>query len=139
MLKNKVKEYRQAKQISKANLAREIGVCRSYVTKLERGGLQPSGEVMFRIAAYFKGRIEDIFERVGGKPTRQHFFDTKSLPNVNTISKFLISPGQAGVQPTGHSARPSSGNGAVKDKSLVDPTAKVVASPVALASQRKIT
>jgi DNA-binding XRE family transcriptional regulator len=111
MLKNKVKEYRQAKQISKANLAREIGVCRSYVTKLERGGLQPSGEVMFRIAAYFKGRIEDIFERVGGKPTRPHFFDTKSLPNVNTVSKFRISPGQAGVQPTGHSARPSSGNG----------------------------
>jgi hypothetical protein len=93
---------------------------------------------MFRVAEILDVRIEDIFERVGGKPTRQHFFDTKALPNVNTISKFLISPGQAGVQQTGHSSRTSSGNGAAKDRSLVGPTAKVVASPVAQLSHRKI-
>ena len=74
MLKNKVKAWRQGKQISKAHLARQVGVCRSYVSKLEQGTLQPSGEIMFRIAAYFKVRIEDIFERVGGKSSARVFF-----------------------------------------------------------------
>jgi hypothetical protein len=83
---------------------------------------------MFRIAAYFQVRIEDIFELSGKQGSREHFFRTKPLPYGNTISKFLISPGQAGGQPTGHSTRLSSGNGAAKDKSLVGPTAKVVAS-----------
>jgi putative transcriptional regulator len=138
MLKNTVTKWRQTAKISKAHLARQIGVCRSYVTKLEQGKLQPTGEVMFQIAAYFKVRIEDIFEHTGKQGSREHFFSTKSLPNGNTISKFLISSGQAGGQQTGHSARLSSGNGAAKDKSLVNPTAKAMASPVALVSQKKI-
>jgi DNA-binding XRE family transcriptional regulator len=83
MLKNKVTEWRQAKKISKAHLARQIGVCRSYMTRLEQGTLQPSGENMFRIAAYFKVRIEDIFERVGGKSSRRLFFGAKPLPKDN--------------------------------------------------------
>ena len=120
--------WRQTAKISKAHLARQIGVCRSYVTKLEQGKVQPSGEVMFQIAAYFKVRIEDIFEHVGKASEQRHFFSPETLPNGNTISRFLISPGQAGGQQTGHSARPSSGNGAAKDKSLVGPTAKDVAS-----------
>ena len=85
MLKNKVKEWRQAKKISKAHLSRQIGVCRSYVTRLEQGTLQPSGEVMFQIAAYFKVQIEDIFERVDGKSSQRHFFSTNSLPNGNNV------------------------------------------------------
>jgi putative transcriptional regulator len=110
MLKNTVKEWRQKKKISKAHLARRIGVCRSYVSKLEQQDLQPSGEVMFRIAAYFKLRIEDIFS-------------TGLLPNGNNC----------GVTPP---VRPS-GMGLAKDKSPVGPAAKIVALSVALASRRK--
>ncbi len=66
--------------------------------------MQPSGEVMFRIAGYFKLRIEDIFS-------------TGLLPNGNS----------RGVTP---SARPA-GMEVVKDKSPVSPAAKAVASPVA--------
>ena len=73
--------------MSKADLARRIGVCRSYVSRLEQGVLQPSGEVIFRIAEYFKVRVEDVFERVGGKNSLPHFFSTKSLPNGNDVSK----------------------------------------------------
>jgi putative transcriptional regulator len=87
MLKNTVKEWRQAKQISKAHLARQIGVCRSYVSKLEQGNLQPSGEIMFRIAEYFDVRIEGIFKHVRKERSRLRFFGTKSLPNGNNRSK----------------------------------------------------
>ena len=49
------------KKISKSHLARKIGVSRSYITKLEKGNLQPSAGIMFKIADYFGCRVEDIF------------------------------------------------------------------------------
>ncbi|MGA2177025.1 MAG: helix-turn-helix transcriptional regulator [Verrucomicrobiota bacterium] len=68
-MKNSVKEFRQRKGVSKSHLARKIDVCPSYVTKLENNDIQPSGEVMFRLANYFKCRIEDVFqpEMAGGR------------------------------------------------------------------------
>ena len=50
-----------SERLTKAGLAKKIGVCASYVTRLENNDIQPSGEVMFRIAAHFKCHIEDIF------------------------------------------------------------------------------
>jgi putative transcriptional regulator len=70
MLKNSVTQFRERKEVSKANFARRIGVCASYVTRLENNDIQPSGEVMFRIAAYFNCRIEDIFKPETVKATR---------------------------------------------------------------------
>ena len=61
MLKNSVTELRQRKGVTKSQFARKIGVCASYVTRLENMDIQPSGEVMFRIAAYLNCRIEDVF------------------------------------------------------------------------------
>ena len=48
--------------MTKSQFARKIFVCPSYVTRLENMDIQPSGEVMFRIADYFDCRIEDIFK-----------------------------------------------------------------------------
>ena len=48
-------------RVSKSELARRIGVCPSYITRLENNDIQPSGKVMFRLAALFKCKIEDIF------------------------------------------------------------------------------
>ncbi|HZM06213.1 MAG TPA: helix-turn-helix transcriptional regulator [Candidatus Saccharimonadales bacterium] len=62
MMKNSVTELRERKGVSKSALARKIDVCPSYVTRLENNDIQPSGEVMFRIAEYFKCRIEDVFK-----------------------------------------------------------------------------
>jgi DNA-binding XRE family transcriptional regulator len=67
MVTNVVTKWRVGKKISKAHLARQIGVCRAYVTRLEKGELQPSGDVMFRIAEYFKCRVDDVFQRVPGE------------------------------------------------------------------------
>jgi len=62
MLKNLVSKLRQRKGVSKSVLARKIGVCPSYVTRLEKNDIQPSGEVMFRIAEYLNCRIEEVFQ-----------------------------------------------------------------------------
>ena len=62
MITNFVTEWRQAKRVSKAHLARRVGVDRSYVTKLEQGKLQPSGEMMFRIAKYLGQPLEAVFQ-----------------------------------------------------------------------------
>ena len=62
MLKNKVEQFRRRLGVSKSHLARQIRVCPSYITRLEDMEIQPSGAVMFRIAAYFKCRIEDVFQ-----------------------------------------------------------------------------
>jgi putative transcriptional regulator len=69
VITNELRKWRQTrngKGISKAHLARKIGVTRSYVTHLENGRIQPSAETMFRIAEYFGCRIEDIFKRTDG-------------------------------------------------------------------------
>ena len=62
MVINAVTKWRQAKGVSKAHLARRVGVSRSYVTKLEQGTMQPSGEMMFRIAKYLGQPLELVFQ-----------------------------------------------------------------------------
>jgi DNA-binding XRE family transcriptional regulator len=83
MLKNVVNKWRLERKVSKAALARRIGVCRSYVTKLELGNLQPSGEMMFRIAEYFKLRVEDVFQREGAAQAGRLFFGLNMSPKGN--------------------------------------------------------
>ena len=73
MIGNQVSAWRQKREngkgISKAHLARRLGVSRSYITKLEQGKLQPSAEVMFRTAEYFGCKIEDVFQRLENEGT----------------------------------------------------------------------
>ena len=62
MITNCVTKWRQAKGVSKAHMARYVGVERSYMTKLEHGKMQPSGEMMFRIAKYLGQPLETVFQ-----------------------------------------------------------------------------
>lgn len=64
MITNDIRERRAQRGpsgISKAHLARRVGVSRSYITRLEQGAREPSAEVMFRIAQYFGCHVEDVF------------------------------------------------------------------------------
>jgi len=61
-MKNLVRTYRERRGDSKSHFARMVGVCASYVTRLENNDIQPSGEVMFRIADRLNCRIEDIID-----------------------------------------------------------------------------
>jgi transcriptional regulator with XRE-family HTH domain len=72
MVTNSVAKWRAVKRVSKAHLARQVGVHRSYVTKLEHGTMQPSGEMMFRIAKYLGQPLIEVFQHaqtINGKPS----------------------------------------------------------------------
>ena len=67
MIKSELAKWRTRhgkKGISKAHLARQVGVSRSYITKIEHGKQHPSARVMFRIADYFGCRVDEIFKYV---------------------------------------------------------------------------
>ena len=61
-MKHRVKEFRTARKMSKAALARRVGVARSYMTKLENERLEPSGPVMLRFAHVLERPVEEIFQ-----------------------------------------------------------------------------
>ena len=77
MVINFVTKWRQAKGVSKAHLARRVGVNRSYVTKLEQGILQPSGEMMFRIAKYLGQPLETVFQHAPSNNAKPAFSGSK--------------------------------------------------------------
>ena len=77
MITNSVTKWRQAKGVSKAHLARRVSVDRSYVTKLEQGKLQPSGEMMFRIARYLDQPLEAVFQHAQSLKERPSFSGPK--------------------------------------------------------------
>ncbi len=85
MIVNSVTKWRQAKGVSKAHLARYVGVDRSYVTKLEQGKMQPSAEMMFRIAKYLGQPLEDVFQHAPAKAGGL-FFSAQVMPDRQTIS-----------------------------------------------------
>jgi putative transcriptional regulator len=66
IITNKLAECRAAKGISKSQLAYYLGLDRASVTRLERGDIRPSIETAFRMAAYFKKPVEEIFQLVEG-------------------------------------------------------------------------
>lgn len=86
MITNTVSKWRMAKDVAKAHMARYIGVDRSYMTKLENGQLQPSGEMMFRIAEYLEKPVELLFQHVpdAGTPA---FLTLKCCLKGKTISR----------------------------------------------------
>lgn len=85
------------------------------MTKLEKGTAQPSAEIVFRVARYFKQPVESIFQHLDKAANRAE------SPMFNTI---LFSQSHGSIS---SSSRLSIGNGDNQDKSLVSPTAKVVA------------
>lgn len=63
-LNNQLADCLAAKKVSKAHLARRIGKSRAYVTRLERGEVNPSAHVMLAIGRYFGKPVEAIFQLV---------------------------------------------------------------------------
>jgi putative transcriptional regulator len=65
-LTNRLAECRAAKGISKSQLAYYLDLDRASITRLERGDMRPSIETAFRLAAYFKKPVDEIFQLVEG-------------------------------------------------------------------------
>lgn len=64
MLKNKIEKCRMRRQfpISKAQLARKLGVHRSHITLLEQGLRQPSTKLLFRMSKVLGCPVTEIYE-----------------------------------------------------------------------------
>lgn len=68
-MKNRLRELREWKGLTQEDLAKALGVTRQTIIAIEKGKYNPSLELAFKIARFFKVKIEDIFiyeERIGG-------------------------------------------------------------------------
>lgn len=61
-MRNDLRERREERDLSQADLAAEVDVTRQTINSIERGRYDPSLELAFELAAYFDCRIEDIFD-----------------------------------------------------------------------------
>jgi putative transcriptional regulator len=60
-MRSDVRERRQQREWSQADLAEKLGVSRQTINAIETGKYSPSLELAFKIARLFKVRVEDIF------------------------------------------------------------------------------
>lgn len=60
-LANRLHVLRAEKRMTQDQLSKEIGVTRATIVAIEGGGYNPSLELAFRLARYFKTDIHSIF------------------------------------------------------------------------------
>ena len=60
-MQTKLKVYRAMHNLTQEDLAEAIGVTRQTVIAMEKGKYNPSLQLAFKIAHYFKVKIEDVF------------------------------------------------------------------------------
>lgn len=60
-MQTKLKVYRAMHNLTQEDLAEAIGITRQTVIAMEKGKYNPSLQLAFKIAHYFKVRIEDVF------------------------------------------------------------------------------
>jgi putative transcriptional regulator len=61
---NDVRERRERRDMTQADLADAVGVTRQTINSIERGRYDPSLELAFALADRFDCRIEDVFDPV---------------------------------------------------------------------------
>lgn len=62
-MENNIKVYRAKKDLTQAELARDVGVTRQTISALERGEYNPSLELAYKLADYLECDIEELFPR----------------------------------------------------------------------------
>lgn len=58
---NRLHVFRAERRITQDQLAKEIGVTRATIVAIEGGGYNPSLELAFRLARFFRTDIQSIF------------------------------------------------------------------------------
>ena len=66
-INNRIQELRAAKGLTQQDLADAVDVTRATILALEKGSYNPSLELAFRLAKFFKTGIEEIFYERGGR------------------------------------------------------------------------
>jgi len=116
-LKNQLVECLAEKKIRQWQLARRLRMSRAYVCRLCSGQIQPSMVAALRIAHCVGKPVEQVFQLVE-VDTRQG----------NYSSNFTAAPAKPLCEPPATPPNRPAGLESAKDKSLVGPAAKVVAS-----------
>lgn len=60
-MKNRIKEYRKERNLTQDDLAKAVSVTRQTIISLENGKYIASLSLAFKLAKYFKVKIEDLF------------------------------------------------------------------------------
>lgn len=60
-MNGKVRQFREQKKLSQAELARRLGVDRSTINKIENGKTKPSLSLLERIAVELNVSVKDFF------------------------------------------------------------------------------
>lgn len=58
---NRIKEYRQQKNMTQEDLAEAVGVSRQTIIAMEKGNYTPSLMLALQLARVFKVRVEELF------------------------------------------------------------------------------
>lgn len=61
MIQNKIKEFRQLKNITQEELAASCGVSRQTIIAIEKGNYTPSLALAIQLARFFRKPVEDVF------------------------------------------------------------------------------
>jgi putative transcriptional regulator len=67
VINNRIQEMRSEKGLTQQDLADAVDVTRATILALEKGSYNPSLELAFRLAKFFKTGIEDIFYEKGAR------------------------------------------------------------------------
>lgn len=61
ILKNNIKEYRQAKKLSQEDLALMVGTTRQTIIAIEKNQLNPSAKLALLLCLSLDAKMEDLF------------------------------------------------------------------------------
>lgn len=64
-MKNRLRVYRTMTNLTQGELAEKLGITRQTVIAIEKERFDPSLELAFKMANFFKVAIEDIFQYEG--------------------------------------------------------------------------
>ena len=61
MISNKIKYFREQKNITQEELGEFVGVSRQTILAMEKGNYEPSLGLAMKLAKYFKIAVDDLF------------------------------------------------------------------------------
>jgi len=77
MLYNRISVLRAERRLTRADLAREVGVNTQTIGFLERGDYTPSLELGFKISRFFKLPVEAVFSPDPFRPLSEQVYEMK--------------------------------------------------------------
>ena len=90
-LGNKLKDFRKKQQLSQSEFADCIGSTQQSVSNYERGVVEPSIELLIRIAETFNCSVDELIGRPAGEVEREAIVLLREMPEYHrTLSIQLL-------------------------------------------------